>query len=195
MFRTWHRKGMSRQTSLSAPRGRPGAPRRGRPPPLFLEKLEDLTLPSVTWNIVPSPNPDGTRYDPLNGVAAVSESDVWAVGTAGLQGGPGYQTLTEHWGGSGWGIVESPNTGGNFDILNGVEAVAPDDVWAVGHSFNGGTGQTLIEHWDGQGWSIIPSPSPGAAVNQLDAVTAVSPNDVWAVGGQRGSWLGCHPLM
>jgi hypothetical protein len=39
--------------------------------------LEGRTLPDVAWNIVPSPNPGGTRYDSLNGVAAVSESDVW----------------------------------------------------------------------------------------------------------------------
>src|SRR5207249_1483611 len=81
-------------------------------------------------------------------------------------------------------IVPSPNpTGAYLNALNGVSAIASDDVWMVGnyvdHSASSGT---LIEHWDGNQLSIVPSPNVGPASNHLSAVAASSANDVWAVG-------------
>ena len=64
-----------------------------------------------------------------------SATDVWAVGTRQDRSGaiPIDRTLTEHWNGSSWSVVASPNVGGNDNLLNGVSANA-GDVWAVGSS-------------------------------------------------------------
>ena len=83
-----------------------------------------------------------------------------------------------------WQIIASPNGSRQVNELHGVSALAENDVWAVGVSYNTERtrGSTLIEHWNGSTWSVIPSPNPSSFVNQLNAVAAVSPNDVWAVG-------------
>jgi hypothetical protein len=135
-----------------------------------------------SWRLVASPNVRGASGSGLSGVAAVSADDVWAVGSAGGQQ-PGGQTLIEHWNGTNWQIVASPNPGAEFSQLAAVAAVSSNDIWAVGLQVNTpGVTQTLIEHWNGTSWSVVPSPSPGAANNELLGVSAASANDVWAVG-------------
>jgi hypothetical protein len=57
------------------------------------------------WRIIPSPNSGATDYDVLNGVAAISTNDVWAVGNFMSTGGTGQQSLIEHWDGVQWRIV------------------------------------------------------------------------------------------
>ena len=85
------------------------------------------------WSVVASPSP--ASNDTLAGVAARSAGDVWAVGTRQDRSGaiPIDRTLTEHWNGSAWSVVASPNVGGNDNLLNGVAATT-GDVWAVGSS-------------------------------------------------------------
>ena len=87
----------------------------------------------TSWSIVASPSP--ASNDTLAGVAARSAGDVWAVGTRQDRSGPIPidRTLTEHWNGSTWSVVASPNVGGNDNLLNGVAATT-GDVWAVGSS-------------------------------------------------------------
>jgi hypothetical protein len=41
------------------------------------------------------------------------------------------QTLIEHWNGTQWSVVPSPNLMGN-NLLRGVAIVSANDVWAVG---------------------------------------------------------------
>jgi hypothetical protein len=86
-----------------------------------------------SWSLVASPSP--ASNDTLSGVAARSAGDVWAVGTRQDRSGaiPIDRTLTEHWNGSAWSVVASPNVGGNDNLLNGVGATT-GDVWAVGSS-------------------------------------------------------------
>ena len=83
--------------------------------------------------------------------------------------------------GSGWNVVSSQNPKDIHNFFNGVTAIAPDDVWAVGGRYDGTRRRPLIEHWDGAAWTIIPSPRVGR-FSSLNAVSAVSSNDVWAVG-------------
>jgi hypothetical protein len=85
------------------------------------------------WSVVASPSP--ASNDTLSGVAARSAGDVWAVGTRQDRSGaiPIDRTLTEHWNGSAWSVVASPNVGGNDNLLNGVSATT-GDVWTVGSS-------------------------------------------------------------
>src|SRR5437899_949601 len=82
-------------------------------------------------------------------------NDVWAVEYLTKPNPGGTQTLIEHWDGSQWTMVSSPNPGSVRDELYGVAAISANDVWAVGDSFNGGNSNnlTLIEHWDGTSWS------------------------------------------
>lgn len=135
-----------------------------------------------TWSVVKSPNPSST-VNSLNGVAAISNNDVWAVGTSDDSHARTHQTLIEHWNGSGWSVVSSPNQG-QWSVLNSVTAISVSDVWAVGYAVSGNQSvhSTLIEHWNGTIWSIITSPNQGTNTNVLSSITAISANDLWAVG-------------
>jgi hypothetical protein len=136
------------------------------------------------WMVIPSPNMEAST-DGLQGVAAVSADDVWAVGTY-IQVYNEERTLVEHWDGTSWGIITSPNGSTGSNYLTAVSAVSATDVWAVGLYFSGSVAQTLAEHWDGTTWTIIPSPSPSTVHNYLYGVAAVSKKDVWAVGSRWG---------
>jgi len=134
----------------------------------------------TSWSIVPSANSpslgDG-GWSMLSGVAAVSASNIWAVGSRGSGGS--YQTLVEHWDGTSWSVVASPSPGDDAGLY-AIAAVGPSDIWAVGSSGDG----SLIEHWDGTSWSVVPSPVRKGG-SELEAITALSSTDIWAVGSQR----------
>lgn len=139
----------------------------------------------TAWSVVSSPNV-GTRGDFLTSVSVVSTNDVWAVGYYYTTTQSGTKTLTEHWDGTTWNVVSSPNGNGNDasnNSLLGVSVVSANDVWAVGNytdpSFNY---LTLIEHWNGTAWSIVLSPNPSTYNNVLNAISVRSANDIWAVG-------------
>src|SRR5205823_14285450 len=83
------------------------------------------------WSMVPSPNIAG-QNNTLRGLSVVAANDIWAVGIS-FQTGGFYDTLTEHWDGTQWTIVPSPNPGTQLNLLYGVSAVSSSDVWAVGY--------------------------------------------------------------
>jgi hypothetical protein len=118
----------------------------------------------------------------LNGVDALSASDVWAVGDS-----PSGTTapLILHWNGHHWSPVRSAPVPG-FDVtgLISVAAHSPDDIWAAGDASNGTTqtSRTVIEHWNGHRWSLIASPDLGK-FSFLTGITVASDGSVWAVGG------------
>ncbi len=128
----------------------------------------------------PSPNP-GRISDSLNGVVAISLDDVWAVGVR-IARGITQRTLAEHWDGTAWAVVPTPNPGMSSNELQAVAASSSNDVWAVGTQVSGSVLTTLVEHWDGVSWTVSPSPNPSPIQNQFLAVSALSPTDVWAVG-------------
>src|SRR5437764_6844317 len=133
------------------------------------------------WSVVPSANPNVVPSG-LSGVAAVSATDAWAVGTSGSQMSHG-QTLIEHWDGAHWQIVKSPNPGSIYNSLYAVTAVSATNVWAVGYYVNTtGVTQTLTEHWNGTSWSVVASPSPATGNNELVSVSAVSASAIWTEG-------------
>jgi hypothetical protein len=86
----------------------------------------------TSWSMVPVPNPNpSTSFNVgLSGVAAVSANDIWAVGSFPVIGGE--QTLTEHWDGTSWSIIASPNPGKVANGLSGVTALSDGTVAAVG---------------------------------------------------------------
>ena len=81
-----------------------------------------------------------------------------------------------HWDGSAWSSV----SGGTPSDLHAVWGSGPNDVWAVGGTydanFNDLTG--TIVHWDGSTWQSVDS----GTNNVLNGVWGTGPNDVWAVG-------------
>ena len=137
----------------------------------------------TSWQVVSSPNAASTS-NRLLGVAAVSASDVWAVGRYGGVSGPNWQPLALHYNGSSWDLVSVPGTPDGAAQLNAVSATSPGDVWAVGSYTNPATNwweQPLVMHYNGASWRVIPSPTVGTSA-VLNGVAAISPNDVWAVG-------------
>ncbi|HUS16131.1 MAG TPA: S-layer homology domain-containing protein, partial [Chloroflexia bacterium] len=145
----------------------------------------------TSWTQVPGPGGTIDHQGRLNAVAAVGPNDVWAVGM--YYPGTAGQTLIEHWNGTAWSVVPSPNRPGYNELL-GVTAIAADDVWAVGYS--AGDHATLTQHWNGSFWAIVPSPPPSSLYNYiLTAVSAVASNDVWAVGYMEGQSGQSQPVL
>jgi len=136
---------------------------------------------AADWEVVVSPNA-GRQANSLSSVAAVADNDVWAVGWAFNAQLNAYRTVTEHWNGTRWSLVRSPNATNGYNFLNGVGVVAANDVWAVGQAANGSTYSTMIQHWNGTSWNIVSSPNVPGFSNVLQAISVVSANDIWAVG-------------
>jgi hypothetical protein len=90
--------------------------------------------------------------------------------------------LIEHWNGTAWSIVPSPNPGPDGDNLTGVTAISANDAWAAGYYSNGDQELPLFEHWNGTAWSVVNVPSVPNSINFVSAISAVSTNSVWAVG-------------
>jgi len=138
--------------------------------------IERLTASG--WVRVPGHAPGVST---LGGVAAVSDHDVWAVGTHGNPLGTS-SPLIDHWNGSRWSLVSSPAvTQGSLDA---VTALGPDDIWAVGTQ--DGELHTLTEHFNGQSWSVVPSLDHRTVTNILTGVSGTSADAVWAVGSGEG---------
>jgi hypothetical protein len=87
----------------------------------------------TSWSIVSSPDPTNSPCldSFLNGIAAISASDIWAVGLNATNLG-GQATLTEHWNGTSWKIINSPNPGNFKNALFGVSTLSDGTVAAVG---------------------------------------------------------------
>jgi hypothetical protein len=138
------------------------------------------------WAPVPSPNVNGAALNKLMAVACVSASDCWAVGNSSLDLSDvqNTQTLIEHWDGSSWTLVSSPNPG-IANGLNGVTCVSSSECWAVGFYSNADYNKIpLVERWNGTTWTT-PSPPVGAPPNTIDSLNGVActdANNCWAVG-------------
>jgi hypothetical protein len=63
------------------------------------------------WSIADNPQPGSVR-DMLFGASALSPSDVRAVGDQEGRSGK-FETLAEHWDGSGWTVIPTPDPGSN----------------------------------------------------------------------------------
>jgi hypothetical protein len=104
---------------------------------------------------VPSPNggpTSGGNY--LQAVSVDSATDAWAVGF--WQAPGAFRPLAARWDGDRWRRVGVPNVG-KESWLSSVSALAPDDVWVTGVSFDHGL-QLLLLHWDGVSWTQSPPP-------------------------------------
>lgn len=160
--------------------------RRTLPAVLGLSLAAGLALATPAWA---GPGPSGTTAtqvaDGLSAVAAAASSDAWAVGIW-HDAGRHEQTLIEHWNGTGWHLVTSPNPAGASadNELDAVAVTSSTDAWAVGQFWNGANWQPLTEHWTGASWRLVTCPDPGghAVRDDLAGVAATSSSSAWAVG-------------
>ena len=126
----------------------------------------------TSWHEVRPPRGMGAEYD---AISASGPNDVWL---AGVRDGPligastgGLSTVIAHFDGRRWTQMVPPNPGTRDNYLNGIVALAPDDVWAAGYSTDVGKSEpedsTLTMHWDGSSWSVVPSPDPSRSLNVI----------------------------
>lgn len=141
---------------------------------------EPLTLhyDGKGWTRFPAPSPAGGTQ--LEDVVALGSADAWAVGfTDPANFG---KAVALHWDGSRWRSTTVPQPKGGSGVrLLAVDALGPDDVWAVGETDAAADPQTLIEHWDGSRWRLADT-SRCNPYGGLAGITFVAADDGWAVG-------------
>ena len=158
----------------------------------------------TNWKRVATPNV-GEGTNKLNAVLALAPNDAWAVGFSTPVAPPKQAatlTLIEHFDGTSWAVVPSPNVGRNSvnqsNRLLGLTANSANDIWAFGSYFapdGSGHQMTLLLHWDGISWTIASSPSPtkdGFPCDLLWAGVVSSPGDVWILGSVHDGSLAIH---
>jgi hypothetical protein len=141
----------------------------------------------TSWRLVAAPSV-GSNSNFLNGVAALSATNAWAVGYY-LNASFVNRPLIEHWDGTRWSVVPSPNPGTGSFSLSAVAALSATDVWAFG-----GGPSPLIEHWNGSSWTIVPGAAVSAASANLAAAAVVTASDIWAVGRTTQGYGGSNGL-
>ena len=144
----------------------------------------------TSWREVPPPDPSLLGGE-LRGVDATSAHDVWAVGDNPDGDTPAtVATLTEHFNGTKWKLINSPNPVGpdRPDFLGAVSATSRSNAWAVGSSVPKfpDAPVTVALHWNGHTWKRVPSPHPAHGNgDELTGVDALSARDAFAVGNFR----------
>jgi hypothetical protein len=153
----------------------------------------------TAWEVVPTPNAtdvvNGTAKNQgnrLNAVTAISGSNIWAVGAHGTIGENSeatfvpLKTLVEHWNGTAWQIITSPNVGTTRNELNGLVAFSASNIWAVGSYSNGSLDghhdRPLAAHWNGTAWKTVAVPSYGTSSRLYGVAKIPGTSKLWAVG-------------
>ncbi len=88
----------------------------------------------TSWSLVPTPifTSDHSN-EVLVGIVSRSSTDIWTVGQYLLPlTGSAQQTLTEHWDGTSWSVVASPNAKNSNNRLARVTSTPNGTLWAVG---------------------------------------------------------------
>ena len=145
--------------------------RQGGPGTPLLERWD-----GSSWQAVTLP---ARRVNEIEGVAAISNDDVWVAGNS-RRGG-----RLLHWDGVTWSSFPTPNEfAGTSETSNALLATGPDDVWAV--AWGAGSGMATLR-WDGRSWWPVPAPVLGRGGELwLRLVRGASPRDVWALGDAQG---------
>ena len=139
----------------------------------------------TAWTVVPNPGV-GPFGGYLQGIVAFSPTDVWADGAKYTTSSGNSVTLIEHFNGTSWKIVHSPNVNTIYNQVYALSATGPSDIWAAGIFAPDGSHldihQTLIEHYNGTIWTIVPSPNQNAFSNNTNAIAAVNSGFAFATG-------------
>ena len=161
------------------------------------ESVDTLTerWDGTAWKIVPSPSRHPTPQfleaglNFLQGVSCVSATNCVAVGNDEGHLSDYTETLTEHWNGSKWSIVKSPNPA-KYSNLAAVSCATATSCYAVGSAAPSQPGykgplQSMIVHWNGSAWTRVTSADPSAPHNTLAGVSCPSTSSCVAVGDSR----------
>jgi hypothetical protein len=92
--------------------------------------------------------------------------------------------LVLHWTRGTWVTAATPKTSTGV-ALNGVTAVTPGNVWAVGQSVTGsGPYRAYALHWNGRRWApvSVPSRGQGTGDRQFNSVVPIGHGQLVAVG-------------
>ncbi|WKX71606.1 hypothetical protein [Streptomyces sp. XD-27] len=152
----------------------------------------------TSWKSAIAPVPRGTQSAGFLSVDTRAPNDAWGAGWTQVRTSEDDSRsvgLLEHWDGNRWKAQKLPDfsEGNGGWSLESVTAVAADDVWAVGGTFNENAAKPLILHYDGTRWSKVPAPDLAAKRAGLTAVVAGPGGQVWAVGEAKqsdGTWQG-----
>lgn len=130
--------------------------------------------------MIPSPNVPSSSSDYLLSVTA-NGSALWAVGFYTVGSGP-ERTLTESFDGTHWNIVPSPNVGTGNNLLVGVTAVSPTNVWALGgYQDRAGDERSMVLNWNGSAWKAktFPLLLPRGESVLVSGISSSSASNVW----------------
>jgi hypothetical protein len=134
------------------------------------------------WTRLATPNPLAA-VSGLSGLACTGPTNCIAVGGYFVNSsGSRHYALAEHWNGTEWRIVSTPNVPNN-SLLMGVACAASTKCFAVGYSHALSRTRPLIARWNGSSWSIVASPNlRDSTDNELAAVTCAAATRCTAVG-------------
>jgi hypothetical protein len=137
-----------------------------------------------TWSIVPSPNVAGAQFNVPSNVSCSGPANCMLVGYSAVSEASHQLTFAEHWNGTTWTVVPTPNGNPNSNnALSGIACPSANACVAVGYyADTSSNNQTLVEWWNGTSWSIVSSPSPDAHYNNLGGVSCTSVTNCVAVG-------------
>ena len=164
-----------------------GVHRSSEPPPAVGNLGLALRWTGSGWEqaaVEPLATLGGRGYNDIRDIDGVAEDDAWGVGAAQQTGSIdpfGPTPYLVRYQGDRWALVDI----GIRDVgyLSGVEAIASDDVWAVGGIDEGASStQPLILHWDGSSWTRIDLPFFDGRSASLRGITARSATEIYAAG-------------
>src|SRR5678815_4073396 len=118
------------------------------------------------WSAVDTSSPDLADNAIIRDVAAISPTDVWAVGgyTQSVQGQVLSYAFSMHWDGKSWTMIPTPQPSACPVCTNvtlwAVDAIGPNDVWAAGdkkvQAPDGFLGtHMMVMHWDGSSRTVM----------------------------------------
>jgi hypothetical protein len=142
-----------------------------------------LRLNGRNWSSVPAPA--SLHSATLNGVAAWGRSQAWIVGATRTGGGDRAFGLQAD--GRKWRVVPGDPRAALSADLNAIWAAAPNDVWAVGSSFDGRWFSLLVEHGADGRLSRVPTPRISGYDSRLMALDGLADGELWAVGSASRS--------
>ena len=133
------------------------------------------------WLILKSPNRTSLGTNMLEGVSCTSASYCWAVGQSSTDSGA--RPMTQHWNGTAWTLVSSPDVpGAVFDDLKAVSCATSKMCVAVGALPTGSSTSGLVLRWNGTVWSRVTTPDPVGTRGTLSGVACPSTTRCVAVG-------------
>jgi hypothetical protein len=106
------------------------------PAPTYTPHTLVLRWNGSKWSSVANPS-GGAQDFTLSGVAAKTSSDAWIAGDAEDYATGHTHTLIEHWNGSSWNVVASPNPNASYDSLDAATILPSGVAWMTGSAGSG----------------------------------------------------------